>query len=67
MDLALGKEFAITENVDLKFRWEVFNALNRTNLSNPVTGVDSSVAGQIFSTMFGFDMRRMQFGAHLSW
>ncbi len=67
VDLALGKEFAITENVDLKFRWEVFNALNRTNLSNPVSNVDSSVAGQIFSLLFGFDMRRMQFGAHLSW
>ena len=67
VDLALGKEFAITENVDLKFRWEVFNALNRTNLTNPVSNVDSSVAGQIFSTTFGFDMRRMQLGAHLSW
>jgi Carboxypeptidase regulatory-like domain len=64
-DLSLFKQFLVTERMRLDLRWEAFNALNRTNLANPVTTVDSSVAGHIFSILY--PMRRMQIGAHLSW
>jgi len=64
-DLSLFKQLLLTERMRLDLRWEAFNALNRTNLANPVTTVDSSVAGQIFSILY--PMRRMQIGAHLSW
>jgi hypothetical protein len=35
MGLSLDKSFHITEAVNLQFRWEVFNALNRTSLALP--------------------------------
>src|SRR5262249_48751129 len=67
VDWAIGKNFSITESVRLKFRCDVFNIFNRTNLGLPVSTVDSSTAGQIFSLFTGYDMRRMQFGLHLLW
>ena len=35
LDLGVGKEFDITETVKLKFRTEMFNALNHPNFDNP--------------------------------
>jgi hypothetical protein len=67
VDLALGKTFQISETADLKFRWEVFNAFNRTNMDTPSSGVGSSTAGQVTRIMRSYFMRRMQFGLHLSW
>jgi carboxypeptidase family protein len=67
LDWAIGKNFHISESKLLKFRWEVFNAFNRTNLANPVNTIDSSTAGRIFSLFPGYNMRRMQFGLHLVW
>ncbi len=65
MDLSLDKTFRISERVGLQFRWEVFNALNRTNLALPNTNVDVATAGLI--TDIAQPMRNMQLGARLSW
>jgi len=40
MDLSLAKNFPIGERLNLQFRWETYNALNRTNLAVPNTNVD---------------------------
>jgi hypothetical protein len=63
-DWSLAKTFKIAEKYHLEFRWEVFNAINRTNLGLPVTAVDSSAAGIIQD--IGSPMRNMQFGAHIT-
>jgi hypothetical protein len=61
----LSKNVQFSESKKLELRWEAFNAFNRTNLSNPVAAVDSSLAGRI--TGIAHFMRRQQLGAHLSW
>ena len=43
-DWSLAKSFQFTERARLQLRWEVFNAFNQTNLANPSTGIDSSLA-----------------------
>lgn len=64
-DLSLFKQFQITEKVNLELRGEAFNAFNRTNLANPNASVTSATAGRISGILY--TMRRMQFGARLSW
>jgi hypothetical protein len=59
-DWSLDKRFRIKEQSSLEFRWEVFNALNWSNLANPVNAVDSAAAGLIQS--IALPMRNMQFG-----
>jgi hypothetical protein len=65
-DWSLSKEFQFHERYRLDARWEVFNAINRTNLGLPSTAVDSSAAGLIQDISPGANMRNMQFGLHLS-
>ncbi len=66
MDLSLSKNFPIRERMNLQFRWEAYNTLNRTNLGQPNTNVDAGgTAGLI--TDIAVPMRNMQFGARLSW
>jgi hypothetical protein len=77
-DWALWKEFKfgtpLNEETKLEFRWENFNAFNRTQLGPPNNTVDGSLAGRI-TTLAGagggfgvlVPMRRMQFGLRLSW
>jgi Carboxypeptidase regulatory-like domain len=64
-DWSLLKNFDLTERFKLQFRWEVFNAINRVNLAQPQSAIDSGIAGQIFDV--GSPMRRMQFGLRLAW
>ena len=72
-DWALDKNFQMRENMKLQLRWEVFNALNRANLSNPggdVTNCNASVActslpGQI--TDVSLPMRNQQIGVRFTW
>ena len=64
-DWSLAKSFQFTERARLQLRWEMFNAFNQTNLANPTTGIDSSLAGRI--TGLAHFMRRQQLGAHVYW
>lgn len=64
-DWSLGKKFALTEPYNLQFRWEIYNAFNRTNLALPDGAADSGTAGKIFDV--ASPMRNMQFGLHLGW
>jgi len=63
-DLSLAKAFTITESAHLELRWDVFNALNQTNLSRPDSTIGSSTVGQIHGIV-DFK-RRMQIGAHIT-
>jgi len=65
MDLSLSKSFPIKERYNVQLRWEVFNALNRTNLAQPNTNVDAGgTAGLI--TDVQVPMRNMQIGARVT-
>jgi len=68
-DLGLFKSFRISERMNFQFRWELFNAFNRTNLNNPNTAVDANpqVAATITSIIGTIPMRRMQIGGRLAW
>ena len=68
-DWSLSKNFTVRESYHLQFRWEVYNAFNRTNLGLPDSAVDSGTAGKIFDILSGptLGMRNMQFGLRLSW
>lgn len=59
VDTALSKRAYLSEARYFEFRWEAFNALNRTNLSNPVQNVNDSNLGKIFGSGAA---RTMQFG-----
>ncbi len=47
LDLALHRDFALTENVRFQFRAELFNALNHTNLGTPNRFVNTPQFGTI--------------------
>jgi hypothetical protein len=47
INLALSKNFTITEYSKLEFRWEAFNILNHTNFDLPGTSIDTAGAGTI--------------------
>ena len=68
-DLGLFKSFRISERMNFQFRWELFNAFNRTNLNNPNTAVDANpqVAATITSIIGTIPMRRMQIGGRITW
>ncbi len=64
LDLALHREFAVTEDVKFQFRAEVFNALNRTNLGTPNRFVNTPQFGTI--TEAATPSREIQFSGRLS-
>jgi hypothetical protein len=64
LDLALHREFAITEKVKFQFRAEVFNALNRTNLGTPNRFVNTPQFGTI--TEAATPSREIQFNGRIS-
>jgi hypothetical protein len=59
IDSALAKRNQLTETSYLEFRWEMFNALNHTNLNNPVQNANDVNLGKVFGSG---PARRMQFG-----
>lgn len=59
-DFNLSKRTQITENTNMEFRWEVFNALNNVNFCIPSTNIFSSNFGQTTCTIT--NPRLMQFG-----
>jgi len=61
-DLALHKVFSLAEKKTLTFRWEMYNAFNRTNLNLPTTGVDAGAGNAGRITNIFIPMRQMQFG-----
>jgi hypothetical protein len=64
LDLALQREFAVTETVKVQVRAEAFNALNRTNLGTPNRFVNTPQFGTI--TEAATPGREIQFGLRLS-
>jgi outer membrane receptor protein involved in Fe transport len=62
IDLSLIKTTKVTERATLEFRWELFNAFNHANLSNPNVTFNSSAFGRI-DTVTG--PRIMQLGAKI--
>ncbi|WP_419805050.1 carboxypeptidase regulatory-like domain-containing protein [Terriglobus sp.] len=61
-DMTLSKFFPIAESVRMKFQWDVFNVLNRTNFN----GINLNVSNSNFGTFSSaFPPRQMQFGLKL--
>ena len=63
LNLSLGKNFTIQENVKLQVRADLLNALNKLNLSNITTGINSATFGQARGTR---GQRVIQLNARLS-
>ncbi len=63
MNLNLSKNFKVTEQSNLQFRWEVFNFINRANFGLPVRDVDVPNAATITSAD---PARSMQLGLRFS-
>jgi carboxypeptidase family protein len=64
LDIALQREFAMTESVKLQVRAEAFNALNHTNLGTPNRFVNTPQFGTI--TEAASPGREIQLGVRLS-
>ncbi len=64
-DLALAKEFFLTERFRLKFRAEAFNAFNRPQFGAPSGSVGSAAFGRVSSQLNR--PRSVQFGMQLHW
>ena len=71
-DFSVLKDIHILEKLDLQFRAEIFNLLNRANLDTPnlivftsATGAPSPVAGTFTQT--STTSRQVQFGLKLLW
>ena len=64
LDLALQREFALTETIKLQLRGEAFNALNHTNLGTPNRFVNTPQFGTI--TEAATPGREIQLGIRLS-
>jgi outer membrane receptor protein involved in Fe transport len=62
MDLSLMKATKVTERTTFELRWEMFNAFNHANLSNPNTTFNSPSFGRV-DTVTG--PRIMQIGAKI--
>lgn len=50
VNLTLSKTFSLTEQANLQFRSEFFNAFNQTNLAFPTRNINASGAGKISDT-----------------
>ena len=65
-DIALMKEIAITERVNVRFRADAFNVFNNVNLGLPNTQVDAPTqAGAITNIAPGAVQRQWEFSARL--
>jgi hypothetical protein len=64
VDLAIGKNFPFHDRFNLQFRWEMFNAFNRTHFGLPGNDPSAPGFGQIVSAG---PARVMQLGAKLAW
>src|SRR5215831_3649513 len=64
LDAGIFKTFTVYERLSATFRFEAFNALNRTNLNLPSATVTSSTFMKITSA---YDPRILQFALRLKW
>jgi hypothetical protein len=64
LDVALHREFVLTEKMRFQFRAELFNALNHTNLGTPNRFVNTPQFGTI--TEAATPGREVQLGARVS-
>ena len=64
IDLAISRDFKLSERLGLQFRAEATNAFNMVSLGTPGTGVGSSTFGVITGAS---SMRQMQFGLRLTY
>ena len=46
----MHRNFRFGERFRLSFRWEMFNALNRPNFTDPAAAIGNAQAGQIAGT-----------------
>jgi hypothetical protein len=58
-NIGLHKNWRVLEQGKFQFRWELFNAFNRPNFSNPSTGLQSGTFGLVTRAGAG---RSMLFG-----
>ncbi|MFN0086064.1 MAG: TonB-dependent receptor, partial [Blastocatellia bacterium] len=67
VDLALSRDFNLTERVKLRFRAEATNAFNMVSLGQPGTAVPTGATSATFGVITTANaMRRMQFGLRLT-
>jgi hypothetical protein len=66
IDLALFKNFNITEKTYVQFQFQAFNVLNHVNLDLPNGCVDCGNGGSITNIAYGSQMRALQFGLKLN-
>lgn len=64
LDLALSKSFHIREHYELQYRFEAFNALNRTQFDKPNNDPTSTSFGKVTSQLN--DSRSLQMGLRLA-
>jgi hypothetical protein len=62
-DIAMLKNFSVTERFKLQFRWEAYNLFNQAHFGHPNTVITTATAGQIGSAG---EPRDIQFGLKLS-
>ena len=60
LDLALAKNTAFSERVNLELRLEAFNVFNHAQFANPATNLLSATFGQISSTTLGTGVTALQ-------
>ena len=63
VDTGVHRNFQLREAMRLTYRWEMFNALNRANFTNPNSSIGTSTAGQISGT---YPARIMQMALKLA-
>jgi hypothetical protein len=64
-NIVLAKNFMITETARVQFRWEMFNAFNRANFSNPDTNISGGSFGLVGGT--SGSGRAMLFGLRIDY
>jgi carboxypeptidase family protein len=63
-NVVLAKSFRLSEEARLQFRWEMFNAFNRANFSNPSTNISGGDFGLVGGASSG---RSMQFALRIDY